>query len=120
IKIKNRSDFTVPVIVEEVKLLERRSTITFLCAEEEKRREEKGELKIMENKGEGTEAQKYIWEGAIPLQIHLHESEVTNLPAPPPAMHPRLTYILGVEVARGIAVDSLETEIKFEKWVMAM
>lgn len=34
--------------------------------------------------------------------------------------HPRLTYILGVEVARGIAVDSLETEIKFEKWVMAM
>lgn len=74
------------MIVEEVKLLERRSTITFLCAEEEKRREEKGELKIMENKGEGTEAQKYIWEGAIPLQIHLHESEVTTLPTPPPAM----------------------------------
>ncbi|XP_049369676.1 autophagy protein 5 isoform X2 [Solanum verrucosum] len=49
----------------------------------------------MENKGEGTEAQKYIWEGAIPLQIHLHESEVTNLPAPPPAMilAPRIGYL---------------------------
>ena len=32
------------------------------------------------------EAQKYIWEGSIPLQIHLHESEVTTLPAPPPAL----------------------------------
>ncbi|KAE9450138.1 hypothetical protein C3L33_17951, partial [Rhododendron williamsianum] len=34
----------------------------------------------------GTEAQKYVWEGAIPLQIHLHESEVTTLPPPPPAL----------------------------------
>ncbi|KAF8398827.1 hypothetical protein HHK36_014689 [Tetracentron sinense] len=34
----------------------------------------------------GTEAQKYVWEGAIPLQIHLHESEVTTLPSPPPAL----------------------------------
>ena len=32
------------------------------------------------------EAQKYVWEGAIPLQIHLHESEVTTLPTPPPAL----------------------------------
>ncbi|KAG5620706.1 hypothetical protein H5410_005924 [Solanum commersonii] len=49
----------------------------------------------MENKGEGTEAQKYIWEGAIPLQIHLHESEVTTLPTPPPAMilAPRIGYL---------------------------
>ncbi|GMP32385.1 hypothetical protein CsSME_00006167 [Camellia sinensis var. sinensis] len=34
----------------------------------------------------GTEAQKYVWEGAIPLQIHLHDSEVTTLPPPPPAL----------------------------------
>lgn len=34
----------------------------------------------------GSEAQKYVWEGAIPLQIHLHESEVTTLPSPPPAL----------------------------------
>lgn len=40
---------------------------------------------MMESKG-GTEAQKYIWEGEIPLQIHLHQSEVTTLPPPPPAM----------------------------------
>lgn len=33
-----------------------------------------------------TDAQKYVWEGAIPLQIHLHESEVTTLPPPPPAL----------------------------------
>ena len=32
------------------------------------------------------EAQKYVWEGAIPLQIHLHDSEVTTLPSPPPAL----------------------------------
>ncbi|XP_055804058.1 autophagy protein 5 [Solanum dulcamara] len=49
----------------------------------------------MESKGGGTEAQKYIWEGAIPLQIHLHESEVTTLPPPPPAMilAPRIGYL---------------------------
>lgn len=33
-----------------------------------------------------TEAQKYVWEGAIPLQIRLHESEVTTVPPPPPAL----------------------------------
>ncbi|WOL13406.1 autophagy-related protein [Canna indica] len=32
------------------------------------------------------EAVKYVWEGAIPLQVHLHESEVTTLPPPPPAL----------------------------------
>uniref|UniRef100_A0A5B6ZTT2 Autophagy protein 5 n=1 Tax=Davidia involucrata TaxID=16924 RepID=A0A5B6ZTT2_DAVIN len=43
----------------------------------------------------GTEAQKYVWEGAIPLQIHLHESEVTTLPPPPPALilAPRIGYL---------------------------
>ncbi|XP_050279429.1 autophagy protein 5 isoform X3 [Quercus robur] len=41
------------------------------------------------------EAQKYVWEGAIPLQIHLHESEVTTLPTPPPALilAPRIGYL---------------------------
>ncbi|KAJ4740275.1 Autophagy protein 5 [Rhynchospora pubera] len=32
------------------------------------------------------EATKYIWEGAIPLQIKLHESEITSFPPPPPLM----------------------------------
>lgn len=32
----------------------------------------------------GMEAQQLVWKGAIPLQIHLHESEVTTLPPPPP------------------------------------
>lgn len=43
----------------------------------------------------GTEAQKYVWEGAIPLQIHLHDSEVTTLPPPSPAMilAPRIGYL---------------------------
>lgn len=40
----------------------------------------------MDNKGAGTEAQQHVWGGAIPLQIHLHESEVTTLPPPPPAL----------------------------------
>nr|AFK43433.1 unknown [Lotus japonicus] len=42
-----------------------------------------------------SEAQKYVWEGAIPLQIHLHESEVTTLPPPPPALvlAPRIGYL---------------------------
>lgn len=41
------------------------------------------------------EAQKYVWEGAIPLQVHLHESEVTTLPSPPPALilAPRIGYL---------------------------
>ncbi|KAK9284594.1 hypothetical protein L1049_023770 [Liquidambar formosana] len=45
--------------------------------------------------GGATEAQRYVWEGAIPLQIHLHESEVTTLPPPPPALilAPRIGYL---------------------------
>ncbi|EOY03141.1 Autophagy protein Apg5 family isoform 1 [Theobroma cacao] len=41
------------------------------------------------------EAKKYVWEGAIPLQIHLHESQVTTLPPPPPALilAPRIGYL---------------------------
>ncbi|KAL9408794.1 hypothetical protein AB3S75_047224 [Citrus x aurantiifolia] len=41
------------------------------------------------------EARKYVWEGAIPLQIHLHVSEVTTLPPPPPALilAPRIGYL---------------------------
>ncbi|KAG6517852.1 autophagy protein 5-like [Zingiber officinale] len=41
------------------------------------------------------EAMKYVWEGAIPLQIHLHESDVTTLPPPPPALvlGPRIGYL---------------------------
>ncbi|KAK7300630.1 hypothetical protein RJT34_11478 [Clitoria ternatea] len=40
-------------------------------------------------------AQKYVWKGAIPLEIHLDESEVTTLPAPPPAivLAPRMGYL---------------------------
>ncbi|KAJ9564528.1 hypothetical protein OSB04_000494, partial [Centaurea solstitialis] len=34
----------------------------------------------------GKEAQQYVWEGAIPLQIHLHDFEVTTLPPPAPAL----------------------------------
>ncbi|XP_054797068.1 autophagy protein 5 isoform X2 [Prosopis cineraria] len=42
-----------------------------------------------------TDAQKYVWDGAIPLQVHLHESEVTTLPPPPPALvlAPRIGYL---------------------------
>jgi len=41
------------------------------------------------------EAVKFVWEGAIPLQIHLHKSEVASHPAPPPALvlAPRLGYL---------------------------
>ncbi|XP_031494006.1 autophagy protein 5 [Nymphaea colorata] len=41
------------------------------------------------------EAQDYVWEGAIPLQIHLHESEVATLPVPSPALvlGPRNGYL---------------------------
>nr|APT43517.1 autophagy protein ATG5 [Nicotiana benthamiana] len=57
----------------------------------------------MGSKGAGeSEAQKYIWEGAIPLQIHLHKSEVTTLPPPPPALilAPRIGYLplLGTKI----------------------
>ncbi|XP_006287994.2 autophagy protein 5 [Capsella rubella] len=41
------------------------------------------------------EAVKYVWEGAIPLQINLHKSEVASHPAPPPALvlAPRIGYL---------------------------
>ncbi|CAI0449148.1 unnamed protein product [Linum tenue] len=41
------------------------------------------------------EAQEFVWMGAIPLQIHLHESEVTTVPPPPPALilAPRIGYL---------------------------
>ncbi|KAG6385812.1 hypothetical protein SASPL_154693 [Salvia splendens] len=50
---------------------------------------------ITGSKSAGTEAQQYVWGGAIPLQIHLHESEVTTLPPPPPALilAPRVGYL---------------------------
>ncbi|XP_071693926.1 autophagy protein 5-like [Rutidosis leptorrhynchoides] len=40
-------------------------------------------------------AQQYVWEGKIPLQVHLHESEVTTLPPPSPALilAPRIGYL---------------------------
>lgn len=43
----------------------------------------------------GKEAQQYVWDGAIPLQIHLHDSEVTTLPPPAPALilAPRIGYL---------------------------
>lgn len=41
---------------------------------------------MMDSKGAGAEAQQYVWGGAIPLQIHLHDAEVTTLPPPPPAL----------------------------------
>ncbi|XP_051147337.1 autophagy protein 5 [Andrographis paniculata] len=49
----------------------------------------------MGHKEGGTEAQRYVWRGAIPLQIHLHDSEVTTLPPPPPALvlAPRIGYL---------------------------
>lgn len=41
---------------------------------------------ITEMQGGEKEAQRYVWDGAIPLQVHLHDSEVTTLPPPPPAL----------------------------------
>ncbi|XP_076951404.1 autophagy protein 5-like [Bidens hawaiensis] len=44
---------------------------------------------------ESEEGEKWVWEGAIPLQIHLHDSEVTTLPPPSPALilAPRIGYL---------------------------
>ncbi len=37
------------------------------------------------------QARRHVWMGAIPLHLHLHSSEVTSLPAPPPFLvHPKL------------------------------
>ncbi|KAL4569183.1 hypothetical protein LXL04_024817 [Taraxacum kok-saghyz] len=50
---------------------------------------------ITEMQGGEKEAQRYVWDGAIPLQVHLHDSEVTTLPPPPPALilAPRIGYL---------------------------
>ncbi|KAF4353668.1 hypothetical protein F8388_003314 [Cannabis sativa] len=57
------------------------------------------------------EARKFVWQGAIPLQIHLHESEVTTVPSPPPALilAPRLGY-LPLYVPTGVLFDLLCAE----------
>ena len=41
-----------------------------------------------------TDALNYVWKGAIPLQIHLHDAEVTTLPPPPPVFVRILPIIL--------------------------
>lgn len=40
-------------------------------------------------------ARKYVWRGSIPLQVHLHESEVTTIPPPQPflVLAPRNGYL---------------------------
>ncbi|ESQ41714.1 hypothetical protein EUTSA_v10014026mg [Eutrema salsugineum] len=56
------------------------------------------------------EAVKFVWEGAIPLQIHLHKSEVASHPAPPPALvlAPRIGYLpLLVSLIKPYFKDSL-------------
>lgn len=30
------------------------------------------------------EATRRVWAGAVPLQVHLHDADVTALPPPPP------------------------------------
>lgn len=41
------------------------------------------------------EAARWLWEGAVPLQVHLHDADVTALPPPPPLLilGPRLGYL---------------------------
>jgi autophagy-related protein 5 len=34
------------------------------------------------------EARKQVWSGAVPLQLHLHPSEITASPAPSPFLVP--------------------------------
>ncbi|XP_010549795.1 PREDICTED: autophagy protein 5 [Tarenaya hassleriana] len=55
-------------------------------------------------------AAKFVWEGAIPLQIHLHKSDVASHPAPPPALvlAPRIGYLpLLVPLIKPYFKDSL-------------
>ncbi|XP_057850439.2 autophagy protein 5 isoform X2 [Cryptomeria japonica] len=44
---------------------------------------------------ENWEARSKVWEGSIPIQLHLHHSQVTTLPPPPPLMvlGPRNGYL---------------------------
>jgi hypothetical protein len=43
------------------------------------------------------QARRHVWMGAIPLHLHLHSSEVTSLPAPPPFLvHPKLCLSLSL------------------------
>lgn len=58
------------------------------------------------------EAQKYVWEGAIPLQIHLHESEVTTLPPPPPTLVSHILYFFPFASLS----FSLKKKIKKSNW----
>jgi autophagy-related protein 5 len=34
--------------------------------------------------GWSAEAARRVWGGAVPLQVHLHDADVTTLPPPPP------------------------------------
>ncbi|KAG8057904.1 hypothetical protein GUJ93_ZPchr0002g23342 [Zizania palustris] len=41
------------------------------------------------------EAARRVWGGAVPLQVHLHDADVTTLPPPPPflTLGPRIGYL---------------------------
>ncbi|GJM90024.1 hypothetical protein PR202_ga06263 [Eleusine coracana subsp. coracana] len=41
------------------------------------------------------EAARRVWDGAVPLQVHLHDADVTALPPPPPflTLGPRIGYL---------------------------
>ncbi|KAL6629283.1 hypothetical protein ACP70R_029048 [Stipagrostis hirtigluma subsp. patula] len=41
------------------------------------------------------EAVRRVWDGAVPLQVHLHDADVTALPPPPPflTLGPRIGYL---------------------------
>uniref|UniRef100_A0ACD5TBJ6 Uncharacterized protein n=1 Tax=Avena sativa TaxID=4498 RepID=A0ACD5TBJ6_AVESA len=44
---------------------------------------------------DGGEAARRVWGGAVPLQVHLHDADVTALPPPPPylTLGPRIGYL---------------------------
>jgi autophagy-related protein 5 len=51
------------------------------------------------------EAARRVWDGAVPLQVHLHDADVTALPPPPPFLVPSSSSKPVLSVIRIHSVD---------------
>jgi hypothetical protein len=52
------------------------------------------------------EAARRVWGGAVPLQVHLHDADVTALPPPPPFLVTRPTPSLPPRLSIDAAVQN--------------